>query len=124
MILTRPRNGALGCCEDGKELGLRCMSLREGTFSPSGAFESDTNLFSVCLARGRSYTVPSTTLIENCDRWHLSNIADPRDGPMSSVAVLRRDLVGALPSLKIHQRCPYQAINSILTISGWTIPEC
>ncbi|KAJ5709834.1 hypothetical protein N7493_009426 [Penicillium malachiteum] len=46
----------------------------------------------VCLARGRSYTVPPTALIENCDVWHRSNIADRRDGPMNSMAVLRRDL--------------------------------
>ncbi|KAJ5736643.1 uncharacterized protein N7483_001768 [Penicillium malachiteum] len=46
----------------------------------------------VCLARGRSYTVPPTALIENCDVWHLSKIADRRDGPMNSMAVLRRDL--------------------------------
>lgn len=73
------------------------MSSREGMFiSPSSTLRSDTNLISVCLARGRSYTVPPTTLIENCDRWHLSSIADPRDGPMNSMAVLRRDLVGAI----------------------------
>lgn len=47
---------------------------------------------SVCLARGRSYTVPPTALVENCDIWHLSDIADRRDGPMNSMAVLRRDL--------------------------------
>lgn len=51
---------------------------------------------SVCLARGRSYTVPTTTLLDNCDHWHISDIADPRDGPMTSMAVLRRDLVSAL----------------------------
>jgi hypothetical protein len=62
---------------------------------PVVPLRSQTNLISVCLARGRSYTVPPTTLIESCDRWHLSNIADPRDGPM---AVLRRDLVGAIPN--------------------------
>jgi hypothetical protein len=50
---------------------------------------------SVCLARGRSYTVPTTTLIDNCDRWHISDIADSHDGPMNSMAVLRRDLVSA-----------------------------
>lgn len=75
------------------------MSWRGGTCdSSSSTSGSDTNFLSVCLARGRSYTVPPTTLIENCDRWHLSNIADPRDGPMNSMAVLRRDLVGAIPS--------------------------
>lgn len=99
MMLIRLQSGALDCCEDVKELGLRCMSLREGMFdSPSSAPRPEANLISVCLARGRSYTVPPTTLIENCDRWHLSTIADPRDGPMNSMAVLRRDLVGAIPN--------------------------
>ncbi|KAJ5101441.1 hypothetical protein NUU61_003663 [Penicillium alfredii] len=46
----------------------------------------------VCLARGRSYTVPATALIENCDHWHQSDIADLRDGPVNSMAILRRDL--------------------------------
>lgn len=51
---------------------------------------------SVCLARGRSYTVPPTALIENCDMWYRSDIADRRDGPMNSMAILRRDLVSFL----------------------------
>ena len=51
---------------------------------------------SVCLARGRNYTVPPSTLIENCDHWHISDIADSRDGPMNSITVLRRNLVGLL----------------------------
>lgn len=49
--------------------------------------------YRVCLARGRNYTVPQTALIENCDKWHISDIAAPGDGPMNSMAVLRRDLV-------------------------------
>lgn len=32
-------------------------------------------------------------LIENCDQWHLSDLADRWDGSIVSVAVLRRDLV-------------------------------
>lgn len=102
------------------------MSWRGGTCdSSSGASGSDTNLFSVCLARGRSYTVPPTKLVENCDRWHLSSIADPRDGPMNSMAVLRRDLVGAIPNpvpyhiANIHT----MLLNSILTVVGWTLSE-
>lgn len=48
----------------------------------------------VCLARGRRYTLPVTPLVETCDQWHVSDIADPRqDGAMVSVAVLRRELV-------------------------------
>ncbi|KAG0158714.1 hypothetical protein PDIDSM_6233 [Penicillium digitatum] len=72
--------------------------------SPSSSFDHELmNRLAradVCLARGRSYTVPLTTLIENCDRWHLSNIADPHDGPMNSMAVLRRDLDGLFQKVK------------------------
>ncbi|OQD67011.1 hypothetical protein PENPOL_c004G00101 [Penicillium polonicum] len=71
------------------EWGLRLLRRRERAWI---AF--------VCLARGRSYTVPPTKLVENCDRWHLSNIADPRDGPMNSMAVLRRDLDGLFQKVK------------------------
>lgn len=102
------------------------MSWRGGTFdSPSSASGFDTNLLSVCLARGRSYTVPPTRLIETCDRWHLSNIADPRDGPMNSMAVLRRDLVGAIPNpvpSRITNTC-IMLLNSVLTVLGWTLSE-
>lgn len=49
---------------------------------------------SVCLARGRSYVLPVSPLIETCDQWHVSDLADIWDGSIVSVAVLRRDLVG------------------------------
>jgi hypothetical protein len=50
-----------------------------------------------CLARGRRYTLPITPLVETCDQWHVSEIADPRqDGAIVSVAVLRRELVSPL----------------------------
>lgn len=50
-----------------------------------------------CLARGRRYTLPITPLVETCDQWHVSNIADSRqDGAIISVAVLRRELVSPL----------------------------
>ncbi|KAF7712368.1 Fungal Zn(2)-Cys(6) binuclear cluster domain-containing protein [Penicillium ucsense] len=54
----------------------------------------------VCLARGRTSTIPSTALIENCDCWYLSDLADQRDGPMNSMAVLRRDLDELLKRVK------------------------
>ncbi|KAL2840826.1 hypothetical protein BJX68DRAFT_183029 [Aspergillus pseudodeflectus] len=54
----------------------------------------------VCLARGRNYTVPITTLIENCDRWHVAELADSRDGAMNSMAVLRRNLDGLFSRVK------------------------
>ncbi|KAJ5514907.1 hypothetical protein N7463_004459 [Penicillium fimorum] len=77
------------------EWGLRLLRRRERAWIALYVVERG-----VCLARGRSYTVPPTTLIENCDRWHLSNIADPRDGPMNSMAVLRRDLDGLFQKVK------------------------
>ncbi|KAL2816756.1 hypothetical protein BJX63DRAFT_135355 [Aspergillus granulosus] len=54
----------------------------------------------VCLARGRNYTVPITALIENCDRWHVAELADSRDGEMNSMAVLRRNLDGLFSRVK------------------------
>ncbi|KAL4923332.1 uncharacterized protein BDV17DRAFT_245929 [Aspergillus undulatus] len=54
----------------------------------------------VCLARGRSYTVPPTALIENCDCWHMSDLADSRDGAMNSMAILRRNLDGLFKRVK------------------------
>lgn len=44
------------------------------------------------LARGRSFTVPITRSLRDCDQWHRSDLADPQDGPLVSIAVLRRDL--------------------------------
>ncbi|KAJ6115169.1 hypothetical protein N7486_000947 [Penicillium sp. IBT 16267x] len=69
------------------EWGRRLLRRRERTWIALFVVERG-----VCLARGRSYTVPSTALLENCDVWHRSDIADRRDGPMNSMAVLRRDL--------------------------------
>ncbi|KAJ5774676.1 hypothetical protein N7457_009572 [Penicillium paradoxum] len=77
------------------EWGLRLLRRRERAWIALYVVERG-----VCLARGRNYTVPTTTLIENCDRWHLSRIADLRDGPMSSMAVLRRDLDGLFRQVK------------------------
>lgn len=47
---------------------------------------------SVCLARGRVPVVPSTSLVERCDTWHISDVADIWDSSIISVAVMRRDL--------------------------------
>ncbi|KAJ5118495.1 hypothetical protein N7526_010132 [Penicillium atrosanguineum] len=69
------------------EWGRRLLRRRERTWIALFVVERG-----VCLARGRSYTVPPTSLIENCDVWHRADIADRRDGPMNSMAVLRRDL--------------------------------
>ncbi|KAI0177935.1 hypothetical protein BJ166DRAFT_508330 [Pestalotiopsis sp. NC0098] len=54
----------------------------------------------VCLARGRDYVFPMTPLIETCDQWHLSELADRWDGSIVSVAVLRRDLANLISRVK------------------------
>jgi hypothetical protein len=46
----------------------------------------------VCLARGRSYCVPKTSLIRYCDKWHNHASSYVQDGPLVSMAVLRRNL--------------------------------
>lgn len=69
------------------EWGQRLLRRRERTWIALFVLERG-----VCLARGRSYTVPQTSLIVSCDRWHVSNFADARDGPMNSMAALRRNL--------------------------------
>lgn len=54
-------------------------------------------LSSACLARGRSYTVSPTALVENCDLWHRCDITNQQDRSMTSIAVLRRELVRKIP---------------------------
>ncbi|KAJ4262957.1 hypothetical protein NW762_006570 [Fusarium torreyae] len=44
------------------------------------------------LARGRPFSVPMTRSLKDCDNWHRSDYADPLDGHLVSMAVLRRDL--------------------------------
>ncbi|KAH7035941.1 uncharacterized protein B0I36DRAFT_319413 [Microdochium trichocladiopsis] len=54
----------------------------------------------VCLARGRQYVLPMSPLIESCDQWHLSDLADRWDGSIVSVAVLRRDLANLIAKVR------------------------
>ncbi|KAL4812074.1 hypothetical protein BDW67DRAFT_135275 [Aspergillus spinulosporus] len=75
--------------------GRRLLRRRERTWIALFVLERG-----VCLARGRSYTVPSTALTENCDRWHVSDLADSRDGAMNSMAILRRNLDGLFKNIK------------------------
>ncbi|KAL2863116.1 uncharacterized protein BJX67DRAFT_267316 [Aspergillus lucknowensis] len=77
--------------------GRRLLRRRERTWIALFVLERG-----VCLARGRSYTVPPTALIENCDRWHVSDLADSRDGAMNSMAVLRRNLDGLFSRVKAN----------------------
>jgi hypothetical protein len=57
----------------------------------------------VCLARGRSYCLPITPLIKYCDRWHVDSAPGNGDGPLVSMAVLRRDLDGLFSV--VRSRC-------------------
>lgn len=68
-------------------LGRRLLRRRERTWL--SLFVLDRG---VCLARGRVPVVPSTSLVERCDTWHISDIADIWDSSIVSVAVMRRDL--------------------------------
>ena len=65
----------------------------------------------VCLARGRPYAVPTGPLIDSCDTWHVSDIADRWDGSIISTSVLRRDLVGLINSLR--QACDNSQLSFI-----------
>lgn len=47
----------------------------------------------MALARGRPFMIPITRNIKDCDTWHRSPIADEQDGPVASMAVMRRNLV-------------------------------
>ncbi|RDW83996.1 uncharacterized protein DSM5745_04322 [Aspergillus mulundensis] len=81
--------------DPGSDRGRRLLRRRERTWIALFVLERG-----VCLARGRSYTVPPTALIENCDRWHISDLADSRDGAMNSMAILRRNLDGLFTRVK------------------------
>ncbi|ODM17096.1 hypothetical protein SI65_07495 [Aspergillus cristatus] len=90
----------------GSEWGRRLLRRRERAWIALFVLERG-----VCLARGRSYTVPPTTLVENCDHWHISDIADSRDGPMNSMAVLRRNLDEIFR--KVKSNCDnYQVVDT------------
>ncbi|KAI1420017.1 hypothetical protein F5Y12DRAFT_165425 [Xylaria sp. FL1777] len=77
------------------ELGRRLLRRRERTWLSLFVLERG-----VCLARGRSYMLPMSQLIENCDQWHLCELADRWDGSIVSVTVLRRDLAKLITTLR------------------------
>ncbi|KAI0804282.1 hypothetical protein GGR55DRAFT_691136 [Xylaria sp. FL0064] len=77
------------------EMGRRLLRRRERTWLSLFVLERG-----VCLARGRSYMLPMSQLIENCDQWHLCELADRWDGSIVSVTVLRRDLAKLITTLR------------------------
>ena len=64
----------------------------------------------VCLARGRSYSVPITPLIRFCDDWLANDKTHRGDGAMLSMAILRRDLDSLFDA--VRSRCDsYRVID-------------
>ncbi|KAI1172016.1 hypothetical protein F4777DRAFT_26056 [Nemania sp. FL0916] len=78
------------------EMGRRLLRRRERTWLSLFVLERG-----VCLARGRSYMLPISLLIEHCDQWHMCELADRWDGSIVSVAVLRRDLAKLIANLRM-----------------------
>jgi len=76
-------------------LGGRLLRARERTWL--ALFTLDRG---VCLARGRPWTVPTCPLIDTCDAWHVSEIADKEDGSLIASCVLRRDFGGLISSIR------------------------
>ncbi|KAG9253161.1 uncharacterized protein F5Z01DRAFT_176048 [Emericellopsis atlantica] len=56
----------------------------------------------MCLARGRPFLVPITRLLKDCDNWHKSPLAEKQDGPLLSMAVLRRDLDATFATVRAY----------------------
>jgi len=69
------------------EWGRKLLRRRERTWI--ALFVLDRG---IGLARGRSFCATVTPLITYCDNWHVDLSPDPQDGPLVSMAVLRRDL--------------------------------
>ncbi|KAF4121839.1 hypothetical protein GMORB2_1679, partial [Geosmithia morbida] len=54
----------------------------------------------MCLARGRPFAVPVTRSLKVCDDWHKSPLAESQDGPLLSMAIMRRDLDGLFTTVR------------------------
>ncbi|KAL2759922.1 hypothetical protein ACRALDRAFT_1038926 [Sodiomyces alcalophilus JCM 7366] len=76
-----------GHVDPASELGRRMLRRRERCWIALFVLERGMS-----LARGRSFTVPMTRSLRDCDQWHRSDLADSQDGHLVSIAVLRRDL--------------------------------
>lgn len=87
------------------EWGQRLLRRRERVWIALFVLERG-----VCLARGRSYCLPITPLVKHCDTWHTDAVSDPQDGPLISMAVLRRDLDDLFSA--VRSRCDsYRVID-------------
>lgn len=87
------------------EWGRRLLRRRERVWIALFVLERG-----VCLARGRSYCIPKTSLIQHSDKWHYHQNSDIQDGPLVSMAVLRRDLDDLFAN--VRSRCDsYRVID-------------
>lgn len=89
------RSGGFRDVDPNSELGRRLVRRRERCWIALFVLERG-----MCLARGRSYTLPMSSLIRRVDQWHISDIADSMDGALVSMAVLRRDLDGVFDTIR------------------------
>ncbi|KAF9695396.1 hypothetical protein EKO04_006550 [Ascochyta lentis] len=93
------------------EWGQRLLRRRERVWIALFVLERG-----VCLARGRSYCVPKTPLIQHCNHWHSTLNADPQDGPLVSMGALRRDLDDLF--VNVRMRCDgYRVIDVGLKVA-------
>ncbi|KAF2641776.1 hypothetical protein P280DRAFT_284433 [Massarina eburnea CBS 473.64] len=92
--------------DPGSEWGQRLLRRRERVWIALFVLERG-----ICLARGRSYCVPVTPLLRHCDRWPLNNLRDVQDGPLVSMAVLRRDLDGLFSA--VRSRCDGYRVTDV-----------
>lgn len=89
------RSGGFKDVDPNSELGRRLVRRRERCWIALFVLERG-----MCLARGRANMLPMTPLIQRCDRWHISDLADSSDGALVSMAVLRRDLDGVFDTIR------------------------
>lgn len=85
----------LGHVDPASTIGRRLLRRRERCWIALFVLERGMS-----LARGRSFTVPMTRSLRDCDKWHISDIADPQDEHLVSMAVLRRDLDGVFATIR------------------------
>ncbi|KAF1844147.1 uncharacterized protein K460DRAFT_287349 [Cucurbitaria berberidis CBS 394.84] len=88
------------------EWGKRLLRRRERVWVAFFVLERG-----VCLARGRSYCVPKTSLIQHSDQWYYHQHSDVQDGPLVSMAVLRRDLDDLFAN--VRSRCDSYRVEDV-----------
>ncbi|CAI6336739.1 unnamed protein product [Periconia digitata] len=88
------------------EWGRRLLRRRERVWIALFVLERG-----ICLARGRSYCVPITPLLQYCDEWHRNSMSTVQDGPLVSMAVLRRNLDGLFSA--VRSRCDEYRITDV-----------